>query len=298
MATPNESLDAVCIGGANLDRKYRARGDFRMGTSNEADARMAFGGVARNVAENLARLGARAALLTSLGDDVDGRALRDHAARAGLDVTAIKTDPAERTAQYVALISHGGELLAGANDMRAIDAISLDDLARWRPLLSRAAWVFADCNLGAAVLREVVARRGATYRCVIDAVSETKAPRLPDDLHGVDLLFLNATEAAAYLKAWGEPAGGARVDAAAIAAHGADAVVVTLGEFGAILARGTQCIELPAVPARVADVTGAGDALIAATLHALAAGDDLVVALQSGMRLAAATVESQDTVRA
>ncbi|TIW31830.1 MAG: winged helix-turn-helix transcriptional regulator, partial [Mesorhizobium sp.] len=43
----------ICIGGAVLDRKYHAKKDLIFGTSNPVDGYRSFGGVARNVAENL-----------------------------------------------------------------------------------------------------------------------------------------------------------------------------------------------------------------------------------------------------
>lgn len=46
----------VCIGAANLDRKLRTLAPLQLGTSNPASAEEVFGGVARNIAENLTRL--------------------------------------------------------------------------------------------------------------------------------------------------------------------------------------------------------------------------------------------------
>ncbi|WP_246716354.1 winged helix-turn-helix transcriptional regulator [Martelella soudanensis] len=47
----------VVIGGAVIDRKYLARAPLIAGTSNPVEGMRSFGGVARNVAENLAALG-------------------------------------------------------------------------------------------------------------------------------------------------------------------------------------------------------------------------------------------------
>src|SRR5438067_1389136 len=55
----------VCIGAANLDRKLRSSAALALRTSNPASAAESFGGVARNIAENLARLGTQVALLTA-----------------------------------------------------------------------------------------------------------------------------------------------------------------------------------------------------------------------------------------
>src|SRR5689334_4028315 len=70
----------VCVGAANLDRKLRSCAALALHTSNPASQSESFGGVARNIAENLARLGSTVALLTAIGADSAGAALLDHAA--------------------------------------------------------------------------------------------------------------------------------------------------------------------------------------------------------------------------
>jgi hypothetical protein len=54
----------LCVGAATVDRSFRSLDPIRPGTSNPVVSTKGFGGVARNVAENLARLGALAAALT------------------------------------------------------------------------------------------------------------------------------------------------------------------------------------------------------------------------------------------
>ncbi len=78
--------------------------------------------------------------------------------------------------------------------------------------------------------------------------------------------------------------------AAALLRAGAGAVVVTLGAHGALAASAEGIVAVPPVPARVVDVTGAGDALVAATLRALTRGASLAEAVAEGCRAAAAAV--------
>ena len=61
--------------------------------------------------------------------------------------------------------------------------------------------------------------------------------------------------------------------------------------------RGDEPVHLPAVPATVVDVTGAGDAMLAAWVAAWLRGADPVEAARDGHRAAAATIESPHTVR-
>jgi len=60
----------LVVGAAGLDLKVRPRtAEVALGRSNPGEIRWGWGGVARNMAENLARLGTEVQLITAVGDD-------------------------------------------------------------------------------------------------------------------------------------------------------------------------------------------------------------------------------------
>ena len=290
----------VCIGGATVDRAYRAPAALIPGTSNPvAAASPAFGGVARNVAENLARLQVRSALVSIVGDDENGRAIAAHLASLGI-VPRFAVSSDRRTAEYVAVLQPAGELAFGLADMEIFGALTAGLLDEAWPLLSRADWVFADCNLPAAALHHLIERkrRAPAFHLAVDSVSTPKARRLPADLSGIDCLFANRDEALALLDA----AGSAMVPhedlAGLILDRGCRRLVLTLGAQGALAAETASApVVLPAADAAAIDVTGAGDALIAGTLSRLAGGAGLTEAVGTGLVAAALTIERHGSVR-
>lgn len=284
----------VCIGGATVDRKYRARRPLIAGTSNPVDGARAFGGVARNVAENLARLGVETSLVSMLGEDEAGEAVIRHLKDLGVDGARLARTRERPTAEYVAVLAADGTLALGLADMAILDLLTPEHIERAWSHLAAADWVFADCNLSADVLSHLISRRrGARFRLAVDAVSMPKVARLPQDLPGVDLLFLNLDEARALL---GEQTAGCGEAAGALVARGAGSVVLTQGVDGVLLATADGHGVIPAAPARSIDVTGAGDALIAGTLARLVAGSALAEALKAGVLVAALTTESEFSV--
>jgi len=287
----------VCIGGAAIDRTYRAQAPLVAGTSNPVlAASRSFGGVARNVAETLVRLGSATGLVSAVGDDAAGRALTRHAEELGI-AARLRVVPGHRTAEYVAVLQPTGDLGFGLADMAAFSSLDEPPIEDVWPFLAKAQWVFADCNLAPAALRRLTDGNGErrSLRLAVDAVSTAKARRLAGTLAGVDRLFANADEARAI--AGDVPA--SRSDLArAVLELGAGALVMTLGAEGALLAEpGRAARTLPAVRARVEDVTGAGDALIAGTVWGLLQGAGLEDALVGGLVAAALTVESPGSVR-
>ena len=290
MTVPGGRDRVVCIGNATVDRTFALIVDARRGTKNPAVARpIAFGGVARNVAESLARLGVRVSLIACVGDDDAGAAILADARALGIDVSDCVITAEYPTPQYAAILDIRNDLVLGASDMRAIEALPPGEVVARRDA-GDVAWTFVDCNLTADTLRAAIAApRRPGHRLAINTVSVVKATRLPADLHGVDLLFCNTIEAQAYL-ATGEAA--PERLAQALYQRGAHTTVMTMGDAGAIVTGAAGDARIATVPARVADVTGAGDALIAGTIYGMLAGASEADAVRMGMAVAALAVEA------
>lgn len=285
----------LCVGGAAVDTTFVARRTIVPGTSNPAAGSRAFGGVARNVAENLARLGLTTTLLSRVGDDESGRGLKKDLDALGIDTAGIDTLRGCRTAEYMALLEPDRNLSVGVADMAIFDHLDVTLLDAAPPA---ADWIFADCNCTAALLGALLDPGGPIAgRTAVDAVSVSKAQRLPGRLDGVDVLFLNLDEASAIL---GVPAQALapRRAVETLMDKGAKAVVLTLGAEGLLVAEADgEALQVPAVRAEIADVTGAGDALVAATLASLLAGLPLHAAAAWGCVAATLTLERIGSTR-
>jgi pseudouridine kinase len=295
-----DSRPVVCVGAANLDRKLRSLAALAMGTSNPASQAESYGGVARNIAENLARLGTPVALLTATGNDSSGAALLAHAEALGIDTRgALRLDDAA-SGTYTAVLDADGEMVVALADMALYDRILPSFVAARQAQLGSSALVVADLNLPLDTVEALVAQaRNGGVALVLVAVSEPKMARLPRDLSGVRLLILNAGELAAHV---GRPLDDdAAIEAAMreVQAQGARDVVVTRGAAGVLVTVDGGIERLPAPKTEVVDVTGAGDAFAAAVCWSLAqddASNDMLLACRRGLQLAALTLGSAQTV--
>jgi pseudouridine kinase len=289
---------AVCIGGAVLDRKYHARQELVLRTSNPVDGSRSMGGVARNVAENLSRLGTDTAFVSIVGDDEGGRTLIAYMRERGIDVSQVIVSSERPTAEYAAILDKSGDLMLGIADMSIFDLFRPDHIDRIWPHLASASWVFSDCNPSAETLAALISRRrDARFKLAIDAVSTVKAARLPKDLTGIDLLFMNIDEANVILGRTGRGTIGDASEAAlALQQAGAVAAVVTMGADGIAVAGPDGAKTFAAVRANSVDMTGAGDAMIAGTLSRVIAGDDIYTAARTGALVGTLTTESEASV--
>lgn len=286
----------ACIGAANIDRKLRPEAPLAMGTSNPARQHESFGGVARNIAENLARLGAPVALTTAIGDDASGRALLAHAETAGIDTSgAVKVNGAG-SGTYTAVLDAQGEMVVALADMALYDALTPELIASRRR--APAALTVADLNLPAETIAALLAEaRSDNAPLVVVAVSQPKMTRLPHDLRGLRLLILNQGELAARAGTPVDTDNALAAACAALQAQGARDVIVTRAGAGVCFTTDDGIKQLAAAAAHIVDVTGAGDAFAAAVCWSLFQGsDDLELACRRGVKLSAMTLASDQTV--
>ncbi len=112
------SPPVVVVGGANIDIKARSSASAIAQTSNPGHTSTTPGGVARNIAENLARLGTTTQLVAALGRDVHGERLLAETREAGVLLDYVHRS-AHPTGSYTAVLDADGELLLAVADMRA-----------------------------------------------------------------------------------------------------------------------------------------------------------------------------------
>ncbi len=288
----------VCLGAANLDRKLRSNATLKMGTSNPARQDESFGGVARNIAENLARLAAPVSLLTVIGDDSSGKALLEHAEAAGIDVRGTLRLQGVCTGTYTAVLDDHGEMMLALADMALYERLTPEFLGTRQPQRAVGALTVADMNLPHDTLRSLLDDSlRDSIPLVIVAVSQPKMARLPQDLRGLRLLILNRgeleTRVGHPLKTEADLLAACRE----IQAQGAQDVIVTLGGTGVVYTTADGIGHLDAPEAKIVDVTGAGDAFSAGVCWSLFHGsEDLHLACRRGLRLSAMTLECEETV--
>lgn len=294
-------MQVVVVGGANLDIKARTLLAHHPATSNPGVLSLAAGGVGRNIAENLARLGSPVSLVAAVGDDPFGTTVREATAAAGVAVDHLVTVPDGRTGTYLAVLDDHGDLVTGVADMAVTDGLTPELLAAAEPLLTRADAVILDGNLPGPVLGWALdLLAAAPALVVVDPVSVAKAHRLAPLLRPgrrVDAITPNLDELAALVD---RPVtlDGLVEAAGALHARGVALVWVRQGAAGSWLCRpGEPPQHVPAVPSVVADVTGAGDALTAAFVHARLRGDEPRAAARFAAAAAALTVAVPQTVR-
>ncbi len=288
----------LTIGAASIDTKGRAAQTIQAGTSTPGAIRISVGGVGRNIAENLARLGEQVVLLSAVGDDGSGRRLLHQAAECGIDVRHVLVDPGHRTAAYLAVLDETGNLVMSIDDMSiSRELVTPGFIYRQRALFRDARMVILDANLSPETLQTIfkLARRYGVPVCA-DPTTATLAPQLCPHLPDLTLVTPNAAEAEALCGVQVTERESALVAAQKLVSMGVQIAIVTLGATGLVYATSRESGHIPAIEVEIVDATGAGDALTAAVVFSLLNDFPVDEAVRLGTSAAALTLQSRETV--
>lgn len=283
----------VC-GGCHIDRQLRLRAALQTGRTNPADVRERLGGVATNMACQLASWNAP---VRFVGVQPPGSlaGMEARLAAAGIEPFLVPCDG--EPPGYTAILAPDGELLMGAAAMSLYDAVS--------PPLIRAGIVgtegalILDANFQADTISAIASEFGAAQRIFAAGTSIAKVVRLAGALPWLDALVLNRGEAAALLGTEMTVDEMATLLAAGLREGGV--VLVSDGADMAALADAASGAVVTARPPRIhlVNANGAGDVMAARLFCDLegqpdmALSDRLLAALSSGADYAAgATVEA------
>lgn len=296
--SPESTGKVLVIGASSLDVKGRALGPLDPGTSNHGLIRSSSGGVGRNIAENLVRLGVPTTLLSAVGGGGAGKRLLSRSAESGIDTHHVLIDPDGRTGSYMAVLDQNGGVYVSVDDMTIVKRITPRYVNDRRRLFRDAEMVAIDANLSPATLKTVF-RLAERYRVPVcaDPTSTNLAPKLRPYLTKLHMITPNTAEATALL---GQGPIKDRSEAIAAAkqlvAHGVKIAVITLAEMGVCYATSNESGHVPALNIDVVDLTGAGDALSATVIFGLLEEIPVSEAIRLGVSAAALTLQSRETV--
>ncbi len=289
----------LVIGATLLDTKGKPLAGLAPGTSNPGEIRSMRGGTARNVAENLARLGADVVLISAVGDDPTGRQLLIQTAEAGVNLDYVQMLPDRTTGSYLALLEPDGLLSVALDDVRVMETITADYLNRNRALFRDAAMVMFDGSLTESAMRTVVrlAKEYGVFLCA-DPSSARLAYKLRPFLADFDLVVPNEVEEAELCEVdfSGYDATASLTLARRLLGAGVETVVVTLSDFGLNYATADEIGYIPPSHAKFVDSTGTGDAVTAAIMFGLLNDLPIVEAIRLGAAAAAITLQTNETV--
>lgn len=289
-----KQADAAVVGGVNVDIGGQPFGRLLPRDSNPGAVRTALGGVGRNIAHNLALLGARVRLVTAFGDDENAAKLEKSCQALGVDTGASGHFPGERTSTYLYIADETGDMALAVADMEIYRHLTPAFLSSRLQQVNAARVAVADTNIPAESLRFLSEK--LTVPLFVDPVSAAKAKKLTGCLAGIHTLKPNLVEASLLSGVEIRETRDAAAAAEALLQKGVGRVFLSLGAEGVYAADGRHAGFFPPVKAKVVNTTGAGDAFMAGLVSAYLHGMDFEATVRFASAAAAVAAESEQTI--
>ncbi len=289
------SKHIVIIGGSCVDIFAVSAKPLVSHDSNPGTVNIGFGGVGRNIAENLTRLGQTVTLIAAFGDDPFSRHMLSYTAAAGICVDHSLIAPQMQSPYYISVNDSNGEMHVAVNDMRICERLIPSFVQEKLPIINRADAVVIDTNIP----QETIALIASSCRVPLfaDGVSTKKVIKLIPSLHSLHGLKVNLLEASALLET-PVTASYSSLCVAADRLHaiGIPHVFITLGKAGAFVSSGGSRHLQNSYSVIARNANGCGDAFSAAAFLGILHGDEPEHILQAALAAAAVTARSAQAV--
>lgn len=283
------------VGASNIDILGRTAAPIISEDSNPGTMELCAGGVGRNVAENLARIGVSVKVISALGDDAFGDKVIEMSTAAGIDMNHCYIKPDGHTSSYMALMDDSGEMFVALSDMAILDEMPVEYLAKKQSVIANSEIIVLDAGLIEPTLEYVLANFAGTP-IFLDPVSVGKSHHVKRHIGAFHTIKANRLEASFLTDVPITDDDSLRRCSEVFLEKGVQRVFISLGKNGLYYRTATEEGTCPTLPLTPVNATGAGDALMAGIVYGALQGLCLQETAMLGNAMARIALMSAATV--
>lgn len=265
------------IGSSNMDLTVRTphipvKGETIFG----GEVIMSFGGKGANQAVAVSRLGGDVNFISKVGDDSNGRMMKEHFSAEGLCTDSVISDPSSQSGSAWICVDDNGDnmiiVMPGANG-----SMSVADLEPFEEMIRSSDYLLMQLEVPVEVVAHAAEIASASGVKVI--LNPAPAAPLSDSLLS-KLYALTPNETECRILCGSEASDDDVANAAVLYRKGVKNVIVTLGDKGSMLYNADGVVTVPATKVEAVDTVAAGDTYNGALCVALSKGRSLVEAMK------------------
>lgn len=254
---------AVVIGGTNIDILGIPKEELIYHDSNIGNVKTSLGGVGRNIAENLCRLGADTQLVSILGCDPYGDLVVEESKKIGLKLHNSLILKGIDTSMYISILDGDGDMEIALSSMDSIENLNVDFIRTKKGLIEGAKVCIVDANVPKETVEFVLKNfKGTDF--FLDTVSTGKAEKMKDLIGYFHTIKPNKIEAEKLTGIKIESKDDIKKTVDYFHKAGVKEVFITLSGDGVIYSGGNGIGHLKGQSPKIVNATGAGDAFMAA----------------------------------
>lgn len=268
--------DILVIGGSNIDFSSQSDKPLIRGDSNIGRRKISFGGVGRNVCENLAHLKNSVSFITAIGKDSRGQERKRNLERRGVKTYVPDLD--YPSGSYNVILDSNGNRCVAICETSFLDHLKGEDLKPFDSLIQSHEYIVLEANRNKNVI-DYLFKTYPDKKFLVETVSANKVSRFVPYLSSIYLFKSNVLESKYALNEEKDPFGLAKD----LLDKGVKNVVISNGSRPITFGNKDSIEERKVIPVKkIVSENGAGDALFSGILHALHQGKSLKEAVAFG----------------
>lgn len=262
----NKSNYVTVLGAANLDIHGFTEKELIANDSNPGEIKICLGGVGRNIAENVARMGIETKLITATGGDSNSKRLLTECTQIGIDMQHTLVLADSNASIYLAIMDDCGDMALALSDMHIMDRITIEYIQSKSHVLKNSAVIVLDTCLPTNVI-EYILNNYRDKEILLDPVSIRKSRKIKHLIGGFHTIKLNRLEAQDLSDITIDTDDDIIKVANYFIAKGVKRVFITLGKNGVFYSDGHDSGYIKPPNIKVVNATGAGDAFMAGIVY-------------------------------
>ncbi len=277
----------LLFGGSNIDYIGTSDEPLLESVSNIGKVTVSFGGVMRNIAENLSRLGNQVIFVTAIGKDMLGKELKK--ALLELNINVFSPDSDLSTGSYLAINDSNHDMALALCDNAIIESINAKYLKRIHSFIKKHEYLCLDANLSTECI-DTLFERYPEKKFIVEAISPEKVVKFKGHLSNIYLIKVNIHEAKALINQDLQPDELVRQ----LLLKGVGNVVLSNGSKDIYIGSSKDQIEIIPVEKveNFVNTTGCGDALTSGIIDRFLQGKSLKESVEFGIELSKMTLMS------
>lgn len=269
--------------------------NYREKDSNPGRVCVSFGGVCRNIAENMARVGVNTKFITIVGDDEKGKCLLEDAKSKNMDVSDALIIEGGSTPTYMAILDECGELRSAIVDMKITDQMSTEFIDSKAEIIKNAEYMVLDVD-NPKILEYILANFKGTTNFIVDSVSASKVLCVKDLIHDIHTFKPNRHEAEVLCGFEIQSKEDVKKAGRYFRSLGIENVFISLDADGIYYNNGVEEGIVKANRIPVVNVTGAGDSCVAGLVHGYMNEMSITDTVKYSIAMSAITISHEQTI--
>lgn len=259
--------------------------------------KISFGGVCRNIAENLARVGVNTQFISTLGDDENGKSILEHSRKLGYNMENSLFLEGESTPTYLAILNHQGEMESAVVDMESLNKMDEAFVDGKHEVFENAEYTIVDSD-NPALLEYILKKYQGKSKFILDPVSAKKAKKIRHLVKYFHTIKPNRFETEALCGFKIETNDDLRKAGRFFIEQGVKNVFISLDADGIyyITSEGEEGTLACCEPIDVKNVTGAGDSFVAGIGYGYMNNLNIKDTLRYSVAMSIITITHEETI--